>query len=158
MDLELEARKVLQENRRETNGFRYTVPSPSTYPYQWLWDSCFHAIVLSSYDPDFAKAEMHSLMSKQFENGMVPHMIFAPGSHDANAPDASVVNVVRPPADAAVIDAADPLTSVSLVNHTEEPAGCGCATLPATASIADPASLLGLCLAMALLLAASRRR
>jgi hypothetical protein len=57
-------------------AFQYTVPSPSTYPYQWLWDSCFHVIVLSSYDPDAAKAEMRSFMSKQFENGMLPHMIY----------------------------------------------------------------------------------
>jgi len=76
MDIELTAKEVLQKNRRNTNGFQYTVPSPSTYPYQWLWDSCFHVIVLASYDPDFAKAEMRSLMSKQFENGMLPHMIY----------------------------------------------------------------------------------
>jgi len=76
MDIEMLAREVLQKNRRTTSGFQYTVPSPSTYPYQWLWDSCFHAIVLASYDPDAAKAEMHSLMSKQFQNGMVPHMIY----------------------------------------------------------------------------------
>src|SRR3954465_13550281 len=76
MDIELQAREILQKNRRETNGFHYTVPSPSTYPYQWMWDSCFHAIVLASYDPDFAKAEIRSLLSKQFENGMIPHMVY----------------------------------------------------------------------------------
>lgn len=76
MDLETQAREVLQSNRRVTNGFQYTVPSPSTYPYQWFWDSCFHAIVLAQYDPDAAKAELRSLISKQFENGMLPHMIY----------------------------------------------------------------------------------
>jgi len=81
-----------------------------------------------------------------------------PGCDDAGSHDAGLPNVVRPAGDAGVIDAADPLTSVSLVNHTESPAGCSCTAMPGGASVADPASLLGLCLAMALLLAASRRR
>jgi glycogen debranching enzyme len=68
--------EVLQKNRRVTNGHQYTVPSPQSYPYQWLWDSCFHAIALSHFDTEDAKAELRSLLSRQFENGMVPHMIY----------------------------------------------------------------------------------
>jgi hypothetical protein len=56
--------------------------------------------------------------------------------------------------DAATIDAADPLTSVSLVNNTPSPAGCSCAAAAPSA----PQALFGLCLSMALLLIASRRR
>lgn len=63
-------------NRRTFNGFQYTVPSPSSYPYQWLWDSCFHAIILSSINLGDAKKELLSLVSYQFENGMIPHMIY----------------------------------------------------------------------------------
>jgi hypothetical protein len=78
------------------------------------------------------------------------------GAPDAGSPDAAAV-VVRPVADAGAIDAAAPLASVSsVVTHNEaQPAGCACAT---TVPTTDPRSLLGLCLAMALLLAASRRR
>ncbi len=76
MDIDQEAKDVLLRNRRTTEGFQYTVPSPSTYPYQWLWDSCFHAIVLARFDPDAAKAEIRSVISKQHENGMLPHMIY----------------------------------------------------------------------------------
>jgi glycogen debranching enzyme len=76
MDLETRAREILLRNRRTTNGHRYTIPSPSTYPYQWLWDSCFHAIVLSQYDPEYAKDEIRALLSRQFSDGMVPHMIY----------------------------------------------------------------------------------
>ncbi len=52
------------------------MPSPSTYPYQWLWDSCFHAIVLAQLEPEAAKAELLSLIAQQFPDGMIPHIIF----------------------------------------------------------------------------------
>ena len=67
---------LLRENRRETDGHTYTIPSPDTYPYQWLWDSCFHAIVLAKVEPEAAIAELHSLVSRQFEDGMIPHIIY----------------------------------------------------------------------------------
>ena len=68
--------QVLLHNRRVTDGHQYTQPSPSTYPYQWLWDSCFHAIALSHFSPEDAKKELRSAVSQQFENGMLPHMIY----------------------------------------------------------------------------------
>ncbi|HEY4488403.1 MAG TPA: trehalase family glycosidase [Candidatus Paceibacterota bacterium] len=71
-----EAYEVLERNRRTTDGHQYTLPSPSTYPYQWFWDSCFHAIVLSTDYPEAAKGELRSMVSSQFENGMLPHMIY----------------------------------------------------------------------------------
>lgn len=76
MDIEREVRKLLEENSRETAGFRYTVPSTDHYPYQWLWDSCFHAIILARFDPKAAQDELKALLSKQFEDGMVPHIIY----------------------------------------------------------------------------------
>lgn len=80
MDIEKEALELLKENRRATQGHEYTVPSADHYPYQWLWDSCFHAIVLSHVDPEAAKKELLSLVSRQFKNGMIPHIIYwAPG-------------------------------------------------------------------------------
>lgn len=68
--------RLLEKNRRVTDGFQYTIPSSGTYPYQWLWDSCFHAIILSHFSPADAKKEILSLLSKQFQNGMIPHMIY----------------------------------------------------------------------------------
>jgi glycogen debranching enzyme len=76
MDLEKEVRALYLNNRRIKNGYQFTVPSPGTYPYQWLWDSCFHAIVLSHFDPESAKKELLSLLSRQLPDGMVPHVIF----------------------------------------------------------------------------------
>lgn len=76
MDIEVEAKKVLAENRRTTDGHQYTVPSIKHYPYQWLWDSCFHAIILAQYDPEAARRELQSLLSRQLDDGMVPHIIY----------------------------------------------------------------------------------
>ena len=76
MNIGKEAKKLLLENRRTTNGYQYTVPSGDHYPYQWLWDSCFHAIMLAKWEPAAAKAEIKALLSKQFESGMVPHIIY----------------------------------------------------------------------------------
>jgi glycogen debranching enzyme len=76
MDLRAEAHTLFRENRRVHGEFEYTVPSPSTYPYQWLWDSCFHAIILSMLEPEAAKKELRALVSKQFPDGLIPHIIF----------------------------------------------------------------------------------
>lgn len=77
MDLRDAAYELLKQNRRTTpSGLTYTVPSPETYPYQWLWDSCFHAIILAKFDPDAAVSELRSLLSRQYMSGMVPHLIF----------------------------------------------------------------------------------
>ena len=75
-DFEQKAYELLRANRRVTDGHQYTIPSPDCYPYQWLWDSCFHAIVLAKLEPDAATAELRSLFAKQFESGLIPHIIF----------------------------------------------------------------------------------
>ncbi len=76
MDFMKEAKALYEKNRRQTDGHQYTIPSPDVYPYQWLWDSCFHAIVLAKFDPEAAKEELRSLCAKQFPDGMIPHIIF----------------------------------------------------------------------------------
>jgi glycogen debranching enzyme len=68
--------ELLAHNRRVHDGHQFTVPSPQSYPFQWLWDSCFHAIVLAYESPNDAKEEIRSLFSGQFDNGMLPHMIY----------------------------------------------------------------------------------
>jgi len=91
--------ELLLANRRYAAAHQYTVPSPDTYPYQWLWDSCFHAIVLAHFNVDDAKKEMRSLISKQLGNGMIPHMIYwqrtAAIDIDWGRPDTS--SITQPP-------------------------------------------------------------
>lgn len=69
-------KRLFEANERRAAGKRYTVPSVDTYPYQWFWDSCFNAITLSYLDVDRAKEELELLVSCQFKNGMIPHMIY----------------------------------------------------------------------------------
>lgn len=71
-DLLARSRDVLHQNDR---GF-YTTPA-NIYPHQWLWDSCFVAIGMRHYDTERAKMEILSLLSGQWSNGMVPHVIFS---------------------------------------------------------------------------------
>lgn len=75
-DLRAEVLKIYLKNREERDGFQYTLPSSTSYPHQWLWDSCFHAIVLTHFNVEDAKKELRGLVSGQFENGMIPHIIF----------------------------------------------------------------------------------
>lgn len=81
MTLQDQARQVLKENLREAdyNGkhYRYTVPSAKAYPFQWFWDSCFHAIALCKLgDFDSAKAEIDSLLAHQQSDGFIPHLTY----------------------------------------------------------------------------------
>ncbi|NVM55324.1 MAG: hypothetical protein HWN66_16575 [Candidatus Helarchaeota archaeon] len=68
------ARAVLEGNLVAGENFFYTCPSTGTYQHQWLWDSSFHAIIWTYFDPENAKKELISLVANQFENGMLPHM------------------------------------------------------------------------------------
>jgi hypothetical protein len=73
-----EAITVLRENDRGS----YTVPTKGLYPFQWNWDSCFTALGQSHFDIDRAWTEIETLFAHQWEDGMVPHMVFheaAPG-------------------------------------------------------------------------------
>ena len=54
--------------------YDYVCPSPDTYPFQWFWDSCFHAIVLSRVDPVRAATELRTLVANQLPDGFVSHM------------------------------------------------------------------------------------
>ena len=52
----------------------YAVPNPATYPWQWLWDSCFHAVCWAELGDDRGLTELQTALSVQGEDGFVPHM------------------------------------------------------------------------------------
>jgi hypothetical protein len=56
--------------------YDFVCPSTGTYPFQWFWDSCFHAVVLSHFDLDRAKSEVTSLLANQADDGFVAHVTF----------------------------------------------------------------------------------
>ncbi len=56
--------------------FSYTRPSPTRYPWQWYWDSCFAAIVWRRFDPERPRLELESLLAAQRPDGFIGHTIF----------------------------------------------------------------------------------
>ena len=53
----------------------YTAPNPLTYPWLWLWDSCFHSLIwLALGDDERAIVELASVLSGICSSGFVPHM------------------------------------------------------------------------------------
>ncbi|MCU4654658.1 hypothetical protein N8I71_17595 [Roseibacterium sp. SDUM158016] len=70
--LDAEAERILRLNDR--GG--YTVPTEGLYPYQWNWDSAFAGLGFASFDIGRAWIELETLFSGQWENGMVPHILF----------------------------------------------------------------------------------
>jgi hypothetical protein len=57
-------------------AYDFVCPSTGTYPFQWFWDSCFHAVALSHVDPARARAELTSLLANQQPDGFVAHVTF----------------------------------------------------------------------------------
>ncbi|MDX6656351.1 MAG: hypothetical protein QOH62_1144 [Solirubrobacteraceae bacterium] len=78
-DLERDARHLLERNWREGSylgrDYAFSVPSPRSYPWQWYWDSCFHAIVRRRWEPDRARRELETLLNAS-DGGFIGHTIF----------------------------------------------------------------------------------
>lgn len=83
------------------NGLRYTRPAPMIYEQQWLWDSCFHAIVWRWLDPACAWDELHSVVAQQIsagpDAGMIPHMNYWDGRGAAMWGDEHRSLITQPP-------------------------------------------------------------
>ncbi|MFH1176698.1 MAG: trehalase family glycosidase [Acidobacteriota bacterium] len=73
-------RALYQRNRQRGHAawcntdYDFVCPSLGTYPFQWFWDSCFHAIVLSHFDLDRARAELRTLLHNAAGDGLVSHV------------------------------------------------------------------------------------
>ena len=79
-DLDDAARGLLEQNTqhgvKDGRTYTFSVPSTETYPFQWFWDSCFHAIVWSRFDVERAKEELRGLLAWQDASGFIPHIVF----------------------------------------------------------------------------------
>ncbi|MYA60679.1 MAG: hypothetical protein F4X40_09050 [Chloroflexi bacterium] len=81
-DLRVRASDQLRRNVRTgfdpyyRRRFTYVMPSIGRYEWQWFWDSCFHAIALSTLDVELARSELATLMVPQRRNGFVGHMTY----------------------------------------------------------------------------------
>ncbi|SDM55092.1 hypothetical protein SAMN05421823_11593 [Catalinimonas alkaloidigena] len=57
--------------------YYYTKPSPKTYPFQFFWDTCFHAFILCALgESEMAKQHLMSLFALQQTDGFVGHIIY----------------------------------------------------------------------------------
>ena len=114
MNLREAVRAYYQAHRQEgvhpkLGPYRYTAPS-ERHPYQWLWDSGFHAVVLAHWDADAALAELETLFRVQGDDGFVPHMVYWP-----------MPPVVRRVPEAERIPGGDPNRLVPITWHSPVP-------------------------------------
>ncbi len=56
--------------------YDFVCPSMGTYPFQWFWDSCFHAVVLAHFDLERARIEIRNLLANAQPDGFVAHVTF----------------------------------------------------------------------------------
>ena len=122
-------RQNWREGVRDTDRvpFAYTCPSPSHYPWQWYWDSCFAAIVWRHFDPTRSRRELNSLLAAQREDGFIGHTIFwntpltgrRRFTYNVISPNASMTSSIQPPllAWAWRIAVGDPATVPGIVRH-----------------------------------------
>jgi glycogen debranching enzyme len=54
----------------------FTKPGPHQYPHQWNWDSALIALGLSHFDLPRAQSEIRALLSGQWKDGMLPHVVY----------------------------------------------------------------------------------
>lgn len=77
-----QARKIFENNlisgysAWKKTKYKFVAPAKKEYVYQFLWDSVFHAIVLSHFDTGWAKNEIKNHLLGQWDNGFIPHIIF----------------------------------------------------------------------------------
>lgn len=72
------AREILKRNDR--GG--HTVPTARLYPFQWNWDSAFVAMGWATFDPARAWQEIESLLRGQWDDGLIPQIVFHARSDD----------------------------------------------------------------------------
>lgn len=87
-----DARAVLRANDR--GG--YCVPTARLYPFQWNWDSAFVALGWGTFDETRAWQEITSLLKGQWEDGLIPQIVFHAPSDDY-FPGPDVWGVTRTP-------------------------------------------------------------
>jgi glycogen debranching enzyme len=73
-----QARRILHANDR--GG--YAVPTARLYPFQWNWDSAFVALGWACFDEARAWQEILSLIKGQWDDGLVPQIVFHAPSDD----------------------------------------------------------------------------
>lgn len=90
-DIERQARRVLEQNDLGA----MLAAAPQLYPHQWSWDAAFIAIGLARVSVPRALMELRSLLAAQWSTGMIPHIVFAPGTAYFPGPEVWGTNRAR---------------------------------------------------------------
>ncbi len=69
------AKQIMLEN---WNG-EYTTPGPGLYPHHWGWDTPVVTSAYSCFDVEKGMQELRHLLEAQWDNGMIPHIVFREG-------------------------------------------------------------------------------
>lgn len=69
--------------------FPWTTPDRWPHEHMWIWDSGFHALGLRHFAPGWAENALKAVLSKQRDNGFIPHMMCVSRERDSN--------IVQPP-------------------------------------------------------------
>ena len=93
------ARMILDLAWRSDAVGGFCVPNPTTYPWQWLWDSCFHSVVWAHLGDERAVVELRTALSAQDADGFVPHLRYGEGAtpHAALWGRVSTSSITQPP-------------------------------------------------------------
>jgi hypothetical protein len=78
----------------------YTVPNAATYPFRWLWDSCFHSLIWAELgEAERAVAELAHVLRAQDERGFIPHIDYSrqPDHHETFWGRAGSSTITQPP-------------------------------------------------------------
>lgn len=67
---------LAQDTLRKNDKGGYTIPTEGLYPFQWNWDSGICALGWQTFDERRAWLELHCLIKGQWDNGMIPHIVF----------------------------------------------------------------------------------
>jgi glycogen debranching enzyme len=132
-DLATLCRRVLEDSwasgERRGVPYAYTRPSPSRYPWQWYWDSCFAAIVWRRFEPERSRSELETLLRAMREDGLIGHVIFwdSPISlrrrfyYNVDSRAAEMTGTIQPPllAWAWSLAVGDPAAEAGISRHHE---------------------------------------
>ncbi len=75
-------REQAQATLRANDRGGYSVPTARLYPFQWNWDSAFVAMGWATFDEARAWREILSLLAGQWDDGMIPQIVFHAPSQD----------------------------------------------------------------------------
>ncbi len=64
----------------------WTTPDRVPHRHMWLWDSVFHALAIVNYNPELAKTAIDAVMTQQWEDGFIPHMMNPTGCSNITQP------------------------------------------------------------------------